>query len=128
MSDNREVAKRLLIEAGNTILKDRVNQHGSAENSFQMIGDLWTAYLAHVAATRTNARITPADVAQMMVMLKIARATYGDPTNRDNFVDELGYAALAGMLQLPDMPDGGQPDTKQMEKTLDDLDLEKIDA
>jgi hypothetical protein len=40
----------------------------------------------------------------MMEMLKIARSVYGDPANRDNFVDSIGYAALAGMMQLPDRP------------------------
>jgi hypothetical protein len=40
----------------------------------------------------------------MMEMLKIARSIYGDSTNRDNFIDSAGYAALAGMLQIPDRP------------------------
>jgi hypothetical protein len=47
--------------------------------------------------------IEPHDVAQMMVLLKIARATYGD--SRDNFVDEAGYSAIGAMLNTPEEKD-----------------------
>lgn len=105
MSDNRNVARDLLIEAGRTVLKDRPGVHGSAENSFEMIGDLWTVYLRHLRRVRGTDTIRGEDVAQMMSMLKKVRALYGDATNRDNFIDDIGYASLAGMLQLPDPED-----------------------
>lgn len=102
MSDNRDVAAKLIGEAAETILRKRPGVHGSAENSFMMIGEMWTVFLRHHRQVRKHDNIMPQDVAQMMSILKKCRAIYGDKTNGDNFVDDIGYAALAGMLQLPD--------------------------
>lgn len=114
MSDNRNVASALLKEAHETITKKRPGVHGSAEQSFSLIADLWMVYLRHARKIRGNDRIKPEDVAQMMSMLKKARALYGDATNADNFVDDAGYTALAGMLQLPD------PDEAEINKAVSD--------
>lgn len=121
MSDNRAVASSLLKEAHDTIIKKRPGVHGSTENSFALIGELWMIYLRHQRRIRRNDAIKPEDVAQMMVMLKIARAAYGDQANADNFVDAAGYTALAGMLQLPD-PDVG------VEKVVADAVASGLDA
>jgi hypothetical protein len=103
VSDNRKVASTLMAKANHTITKARPGLHGSAELSFQMIADLWTVYIRHTTIARDgDSRITAVDVSQMMSLLKKARSIYGDVTNDDNFVDDLGYSALAGMLQLPD--------------------------
>lgn len=102
MSDNRDVAKTIITEAARTILKDRPGIHGSAENSFEMIGDLWTVYIRHAKRVRGNDGILGEDVAEMMTMLKKARKIYGQSSNIDNDIDDVGYAALAGMLRLPD--------------------------
>jgi hypothetical protein len=63
-----------------------------------MIGQLWNVYLDHARLRRGNEFIQPRDVAQMMIMVKIARSLYGH--SRDNFVDAAGYSALAAMLTL----------------------------
>lgn len=102
MSDNRDVAKGLIVGATTAIMLDRPDVHGSAENSFEMIGDMWTVYLRHCKRTRGNDTIRPEDVAEMMSMLKKARKVYGKSSNEDNDVDDIGYTALAGMLRLPD--------------------------
>lgn len=79
-----------IIEAAhNAITKDRAATHGDAEQSFSKIADYWSAYLGW--------ELTPFDVAQMMVLFKIARAQ-GNPNHADNFVDQVGYAALAGEI------------------------------
>lgn len=107
--DHRKAAGELFTKAAKAVLKDRGNQHGGAENSFAMIGELWGTYVRHATHHRSSfgadqtvpvdyVRISPADVAQMMVMLKISRSVYGDPTQQDHFVDEIGYSALAGAL------------------------------
>lgn len=116
MSDNRRKAADLLATAGTTILKNRPGVHGSAELSFEMIGDFWTLYVRHIRRVRGSDRIRPEDVAEMMAMLKKARKLYGDPSNEDNDVDDIGYTALAGMLRLPD-PD--KTDDEHMESTLE---------
>ncbi len=115
MSDNRDVAKTLLTEAGRTILQNRPGIHGSAENSFQMIADFWTVHTRHLRKVRGHDNLFPEDVAEMMTMLKKARKVYGVSTNADNDVDDIGYAALAGMLRLPD------PAKSQEQQMSDDL-------
>lgn len=117
MSDNRAVARGILEEAIDTITAKRPGVHGSAENSFAMIGELWAVYLRHCKAVRGNDTILPEDVAEMMALLKKARKVYGDPLNRDNDVDDAGYTALAGMLRLPD-PEENKPSERQVPRMI----------
>lgn len=121
MSDDRRVALALTVEAAKTVTVSRPGVHGSAENSFAMIGELWTTYLRHVRKVRKSDEIRPEDVAQMMSMLKKARAIYGDTKNRDNFVDDLGYTSLAGMLQLPEQFDANM---RNDQEALDQMSLD----
>lgn len=104
MSNDLRNAVSFIVDAGKAI-KDRSEKHGHTENSFRMIGEMWTTYLQHVFACQGDViDIKPPNVARMMEMVKIARATYGDPENRENTTDSIGYAALAGMLQIPNHP------------------------
>lgn len=98
MSDDREIAKQVLLNAGRTILQDRPGVHGSAENSFDMIAELWTVYLRHNKRVRNHDQVFNYDVAEMMSMLKKARNVYGS-TNPDNAIDDTGYTALGEMLR-----------------------------
>lgn len=115
MSNDRKVAAELLVEAVRTITQDRPGVHGSAEDSFEYIGKFWSLYLEakYYATTgeRTTINVTAYDVAQMMSMLKKMRATFGDPTNRDNYVDDVGYTGLAGMISLPEPTHPGEKRT-----------------
>lgn len=107
---HRRMAGALLTKAATTVLKDRGDRHGGAENSFAMIGELWSVYIRHTTQHRTSGgadadvvpiqyvKVSPSDVAQMMVMLKISRSVYGNPMEQDHFVDEIGYSSLAGAL------------------------------
>ena len=72
----------------------RHDEHGDAERSFEAISGLWNAYLS---GRKTGGAITNVDVAQMMVLLKMARSIQGAPV-RDHFVDQAGYSALAGEM------------------------------
>lgn len=98
-------AGQLLRDAANIVDGARNNTHGDKERSSQTIARFWTTYLS---ATQREAfgddnyspayvHITPSDVAQMMVLLKIARSVHGEQV-RDHYVDEAGYAAVAGEL------------------------------
>lgn len=100
MKDQRDVAIKLMGEAADLIGKHRGQQHGPVAGSFTMIGELWTVYLRHVRTVRQHDTIMPEDVLQMMTMVKKARNVYGDRSNRENFVDDIGYVSLAGMLQV----------------------------
>lgn len=75
--------KEVLRYAGEAVLKDRDEQYGSPEDSFAAIAGLWSAYL--------DIAIMPVDVANMMILLKVAR-NINKPKD-DNWVDIAGYAA-----------------------------------
>lgn len=79
----------LLAEAADTI-RQREGAHGDKGETFRMIAAMWSAYL--------GVAVSPVDVAQMMVLLKVARARSGDRTHRDHYVDQAGYAACTADL------------------------------
>lgn len=81
--------KTILDAAEKCVCHDRQDTHGRPEDSFGDIADLWTAY--------KGVEFDPFDVAQMMILLKIARAK-GNPKHQDNWVDMAGYAACAGEI------------------------------
>lgn len=97
MTDKRNNAGGILQAAHRCIMAERKNQHGDAEDSFQMIAALWSAYLDSVRPDDSKA-LTPRDVAHMMTLLKVSRSIHGDPAHADHYVDAAGYQALAGML------------------------------
>jgi len=100
-SDHRKTASHVLHTAHKVVTTERGNQHGGAEDSFQMIGDLWGTYLSNTKdnqGAQQRIRVTAYDVAQMMVLLKIARATHGDPLNDDHYIDAAGYTGLAAAI------------------------------
>lgn len=72
------------------VLKDRDDQYGAPEDSFECIAGLWQMYLW--GKGKSPQGITPADVAAMLALLKIARIARS-PTKADNWVDLAGYAA-----------------------------------
>lgn len=83
--------KTILEAAEKCVCNDRQDQYGKPEDSFSAIANLWTAYLD------IGRDITPVDVAQMMILLKVGRAK-GNPAHADNWIDMAGYAACAGEI------------------------------
>lgn len=73
-----------LRRANEIVNGQREQQYGNPEDNFQMIADLWSAYL--------RADVSPVDVAMMMGLLEIARISTGI-FKEDSFVDLAGYAA-----------------------------------
>lgn len=73
-----------LQAAAACVTRDRDETYGVPEDSFTVIAGLWNAYL--------GARLTTADVAAMMVLLKIARVSKS-PGHADSWIDIAGYAA-----------------------------------
>lgn len=87
-----EINRKTILETAEAcVCRDRQDQYGKPEDSFGAIADLWTAYLD------IGREITPVDVAQMMILLKIGRAK-GNPAHADNWIDIAGYAACAGEI------------------------------
>ena len=83
--------KRVLSEAEKCVCGHREQDYGTPEDSFEMIGKLWTVYLDY--ATKIDAH----DVAAMMALLKIARIAE-NPQHMDNWVDGCGYFACGGEI------------------------------
>ena len=68
------------------ISNTRDTSYGDASDNLTKIASLWSAYL--------TIDLNPIEVAQMMVLLKVARSIPG-PKHIDNYVDQAGYSALA---------------------------------
>jgi hypothetical protein len=81
-----------------TICQDRQDVHGNPEDTHALIARMWNLY----AAARGNGgakKLSPQDVAVMMVLFKIARHAM-NPTHADNLHDAIGYAAIAAELSV----------------------------
>lgn len=80
----------ILDKAKSIINGERQGTYGTAEDSFAVISQLWTAYLGK--------DLSSADVANMMILMKVARNASGVYKD-DNWIDICGYAALGGEIQ-----------------------------
>lgn len=72
-------------EAQKLIFGDREAEYGHPAENLGRIATLWSAYLKQ--------EVTAADVATMMILLKVARLKTG-VGSRDTWVDIAGYAGL----------------------------------
>ena len=87
--------EEILSKAKQCVCGQREQDYGTPENNFQLIANLWSAYL--YSGEEIAEFITPTDVSMMMSLLKIARIKNGGGTD-DSFVDLAGYAACGGEL------------------------------
>ena len=83
-------------EALKTINGARQDKYGDPEDNFQVIADLWHAYLK--ALKPDMPPLTKDDVANLMVLLKISRIVGGE-YHRDSDVDLVGYALLGADIR-----------------------------
>ena len=98
--NDAEVREHVLDEAKKCVLQDRNSTYGKPEDNFRRIAELWTAYL-NIRPKDKDAPITPTDVAQMMVLMKMARLAH-NPTHKDSWVDGIGYLACGAGIELGD--------------------------
>jgi len=85
----------ILDKVKKIVSSDRAKQNGDMVENHENISRLWTGYLQN--KTKLNINILPEDVANLMVLLKIARSQ-GGAFNIDDFVDMTGYSAIAGHI------------------------------
>lgn len=78
----------IVTEAVQIIGGERQDTYGAPENNFARIAGMWSAYL--------GTPVSAADVAQMMVLLKVARSRHA--YKRDNYVDGIAYLLLGESL------------------------------
>lgn len=83
----------ILDEAKTTVLGPRQNTYGSPQSSFQQIANFWTSYLDR----RALGPLTPQDVANMMILMKVSRSATGG-YHQDSTIDIIGYAALKEVI------------------------------
>lgn len=88
-------ADHLIKSAADLVANDRANTHGDKRQNHKNIAALWNAYLS--IRRDPAAPLNEIDVALMMAQLKIARTQLG-AHNPDDYVDLVGYAAIAGEL------------------------------
>ena len=87
-----EMTREEILDTAKSIVGgERQDQYGNPEDNFERIADLWSVYL------NCDVMIQAADVACMMILLKIARIATGAGKD-DNWVDIAGYAACGGEL------------------------------
>ena len=79
----------VLDTAKEYVCKDREDDYGTPEDSFNAIAKYWSQYLNHP--------VTAHDVAVMMALLKIARIQTGR-FKADSYIDACGYLACAGEI------------------------------
>lgn len=87
----------ILDEAKNIVTGFRETAYGKAENNFKLIAKLWTAYLNANDYVIDERILKAKDVANMMILLKVARNATGRGKD-DNYIDIAGYAACGGEL------------------------------
>lgn len=90
---------KILLLALDIINGERQDQYGSPEDSFALIADYWTTFLKSRDLIPSNCathdlKISAKEVAEMMMLFKIARMSGQKPT-LDNYLDLIGYAGLA---------------------------------
>ena len=71
----------------------RQEEYGDPEKNFLAVAHMWNSYLASI-----DRYILPADVANMMMLFKLARIMTGDGS-RDTDVDLVGYALLGADIR-----------------------------
>ena len=87
----------VLDKASEVVVGSRQDDYGDAGQNHARIAAIWSALLDHP--------VTPADVAKMMIGLKLSRLTVS-PDHEDSWVDIAGYAAIGGELTTEPCNDG----------------------
>lgn len=87
----------ILETARACVCGEREEDYGSPEDNFQLISNLWELYLDACSYRETHC-LYASDVANMMVLLKVARNASG--SKLDNWIDICGYAACGGEIEF----------------------------
>lgn len=75
-----------ILEEAIKVTQNRQVAYDKPEDNFKRIADFWETHRLN----KTHEEITPADVAQMMILMKIAREMWSHKI--DNPIDIAGYA------------------------------------
>lgn len=107
----REILQRSL-----DIIDNREADYGDPRDMFALIAKYWSTYLE--SHQKTAGGLAASDVAEMMTLFKIARATHGEnDKTADDLIDAVGYMAFASGLRLAEPDDTIEADTKNEDRT-----------
>ena len=90
-----QMHKTILELAAEAVTGDRRRDYGSPKENHERISILWNAYIS-CRDKDLGEPITALDVANMMILLKIARSC-NTPT-KDTYIDIAGYAQCAAEI------------------------------
>ena len=86
--------KSILDEAIDAVSGDQRKDYGSPDVAHKKIAEFWNVYLK--IRKEPESAISPVDVANMMILLKLARHT--ETPKKDNYTDIAGYAYCASEI------------------------------
>jgi len=111
--DGDRATAELLSDLAEMIASDR-GTHGDAVEQHETAAKLWTTYLNSCGILRNDARLSAAQVARLMALLKISRDAEGD-YSIDTDRDIAGYGGIAaacavhqGQADEDDLARGGE--------------------
>ena len=88
--------KTLLQQAHDIIHGDREQVYGDPSKNLKTIAAYWSIHLSTTIGE--NIVLTPEDVCEMMILLKIARLG-NTPSHADSLLDIAGYAGLQDRIK-----------------------------
>ena len=115
-------AEKLLAEAAVLIAGDRQKDYGPPSENFALVSRLWNLWLharGRAATSPVTFLLTAADVAAMMMLLKIARLAR-TPDHHDSMTDIAAYAALMKEVGGSVEPSGGANGRREARQQADE--------
>lgn len=102
---------REILQLSIDTIDNRKEDYGDPRDMFALIATYWNTYLE--SHRKAPGGLAASDVAEMMTLFKIARATHGEnDKTADDLIDAIGYLAFASGLRLTEPNDTIEPDTK----------------
>ena len=86
-------ASEMLLKAAELVGGQRAEDYGDKTVNHIRIAELWNYWLEESRKSGADKRITPYDVAMMMMLVKVARLMHS-PGHQDSHIDIAGYASI----------------------------------
>lgn len=107
---------REILQQSIEVLDNREGDYGDPRDMFALIARYWNTYLE--SHRKAPGGLEASDVAEMMTLFKIARATHGEnDKTADDLIDAVGYMAFASGLRLAEPDDTVETGTKNEDHT-----------
>lgn len=102
---------REILQQSLDTIDNRKEDYGDPRDMFALIARYWNTYLE--SHRKAPGGLAASDVAEMMTLFKIARATHGEnDKTADDLIDAVGYMAFASGLRKAEPRATVEPDTK----------------